>query len=323
MAVSQRRFNVRIVTVGEGNAPGSPSYTEVWEYLDYSVSCGSSPAETEPPDMQASPESEQLDLLALLDEDERQERREAAREKYDALARREKHYREQRWHVARLVDTNFVPKRTSFLTLTFGDHQGREQDIAWCNKEFSKFLRRLNRRLFGSGKMELRYLACRETQKKRAERTGILAQHYHVVLFDVGFIPAADMEAIWENGFVKINKCEDDLDSVQHVGMYISKYFSKELLDEANAETYEREKGKKRFFRSQNLKEPKVERLLVSEPLDLSNVEIEYTNEYRTVAPDYSRPKIDPDQPREEQVRRFASGFYREGRVRYTKFKNA
>lgn len=321
MGVS-RRFNVRVITVGGGRGDDAPAYTEIWEYLDCHVSCGGSAlVEGEPPDSQESAVREQLDLLSLLD---KEEKRKSAKEHYDALARRLKHYREQRWNVARIVDNNFVPKRTSFLTLTFSSHGGREQDIAWCNKEFSKFLRRLNRRLFCSDKMELKYVACRETQMKRAARTGLLAQHYHVVLFDVGFIPAADLEAVWGNGFVKINKCADDLDSVQHIGMYISKYFSKEILNETDAYIYEREKGKKRFFRSQNLVEPHVQRLFVSEPLDLSNVEIMYTNEYRMVVPDYSAPTVDLNKPREDQVKQLLSGasFFKEGRVRYTKIRN-
>lgn len=64
----------------------------------------------------------------------------SAKEQYDSLKRKSKHYRNMRFEIARLVDENF-DKNTKFLTLTFKENI---QDIAATNDEFKKFIKRRN-----------------------------------------------------------------------------------------------------------------------------------------------------------------------------------
>ena len=56
----------------------------------------------------------------------------SAHKQYDSLKRKQKHYEQTRWEIARIVDCNFDNK-TKFLTLTFRENI---QDITITNKEF-------------------------------------------------------------------------------------------------------------------------------------------------------------------------------------------
>jgi len=80
------------------------------------------------------------------------------------------------------------------------------------------------------------YLAVPEFQKRGAV-------HYHL-LCKLPFVEIGQIQAIWGQGFIKINK----IDNVNNVGAYVSKYLSKDMFDE-------RTFGKKKFFRSQTLSE--------------------------------------------------------------------
>ena len=59
----------------------------------------------------------------------------SAHKQYDSLKRKQKHYEQTRWEIARIVDCNFDNK-TKFLTLTFRENI---QDITITNKEFKYF----------------------------------------------------------------------------------------------------------------------------------------------------------------------------------------
>ena len=54
----------------------------------------------------------------------------SAHKQYDSLKRKQKHYEQTRWEIARIVDCNFDNK-TKFLTLTFRENI---QDITITNK---------------------------------------------------------------------------------------------------------------------------------------------------------------------------------------------
>lgn len=55
-----------------------------------------------------------------------------AQGQYDSLKRKQKHYKNQRFVVARLIDMN-LDNQTKFLTLTF---KKNITDIAYTNSEF-------------------------------------------------------------------------------------------------------------------------------------------------------------------------------------------
>ena len=206
----------------------TPTTIEVWEY--------SAPAGRMNPEARRDDDSE--------DESERGRKPDAAAY-YDAAKRRQRHYRGVRWEIARLIDCNFDDS-TKFLTLTFADNV---TDIKYCNREFRKFIKRLNRRVYGTDKTKVRYLAVWEAQKRGAI-------HYHVVLF---------------GNLVNV-------DQRYNVGRYISKYFSKDV-DEGSYK-------QKKFFRSQNLIQPVEERFTTLQPLSFEGYTVAFTKEYDQLIPD-------------------------------------
>lgn len=60
----------------------------------------------------------------------------SAHKQYDSLKRKQKHYEQARWDIARIVDCNFDNK-TKFVTLTFKENI---QEILITNREFKYFI---------------------------------------------------------------------------------------------------------------------------------------------------------------------------------------
>lgn len=212
---------------------------------------------------------------------------------YDSLRRKQKHYQNMRFEIARLVDTNF-DNQTKFLTLTFKENI---QNIEYANNEFKKFIKRLNYDLYKTKKANLKYLATWEKQQRGA-------LHYHIILFQFPFISFDCLTTIWGHGFVKINKI--DVDNIENRGRYISKYFDKELEL--------KEHKKKAFFKSRNLELPTVTKKLVDKPFDTTDQNIIYTSEYQVRRPIFYSALNEFGSP--EQGLDF-----QESTVRYTKIK--
>ena len=125
----------------------------------------------------------------------------SAHKQYDSLKRKQKHYEQTRWEIARIVDCNFDNK-TKFLTLTFRENI---QDITITNKEFKYFIQRLNYYLYQTKVQTLKYIATWEKQKRGAI-------HYHVIFFDFPFVAKEKLQDLWTYGFIKINRI--DVDSI-------------------------------------------------------------------------------------------------------------
>lgn len=123
--------------------------------------------------------------------------------------------------------------KTSFLTLTFKDEKFSNYSLAVY--EFSNFIRRLNYFIYKDKKARLKYLAVPELQKR-----GVW--HFHIVLFDVPYIPIFTIQDIWGLGFCKINKVND----INHLSNYVLKYITKSLYE--NIKKY-----KKKILTSKNL----------------------------------------------------------------------
>ncbi len=185
----------------------------------------------------------------------------SARRQYDSLKRKQKHYEQTRWEIARIVDCNFDGK-TKFVTLTFRDNI---QDIAVTNREFKNFIQRLNYYIYQTKTQLLKYIATWEKQKRGAI-------HYHVIFFDFPYVSKEKLQKLWSHGFVKINRI--DVDSKENRGRYLSKYFSKDLEL--------KEHKKKAFFKSQNLKMPKETRLMLTDDIlaDLQKENIIFQKKY-------------------------------------------
>lgn len=189
---------------------------------------------------------------------------------YNAIKRMERYYEQVRWDIARLVDTNF-DNSTKFMTLTFKENI---EDVSYTNNEFSKFIKRLNYKLYKSKKQLLKYIGVWEKQERGAI-------HYHVIFFSLPYIENSNLQKIWKHGFVKINKI--DVDSIENRGRYVSKYFSKNI-DVKNWK-------QKSFFTSQNLVKPKIRRFNSFEPIEITE-NIIFSKEYNRKIPEMKDNKI-------------------------------
>lgn len=155
---------------------------------------------------------------------------------------------------------------SKFMTLTFDRHVTDIQEANYC---FTKFIKRLNYKLFDTKKANLRYSAVIEfTENDRI--------HYHVIIYNMPYVPANELGMIWDNGFIKINR----IDRVDNVGAYICKYMSKDNQDE-------RLQGKKCYFNSRGLFKPieitdkkRVETLTDALPLVNLRYSSNFENEY-------------------------------------------
>jgi hypothetical protein len=136
--------------------------------------------------------------------------------------------------IRRLVQANFG-KDSKFLTLTLNNQNAFDiTSIKECDTKFRLFIRSLRLRF-----ADLKYLAVREFQTRGAV-------HYHLIV-NLPFILNDDLANIWGHGFIKIN----EIDNVFGIGVYISKYLSKDFGDV-------RFKGVKTYVASRNLKRPVV-----------------------------------------------------------------
>lgn len=135
-------------------------------------------------------------------------------------------------------DARGRPIRPKFLTLTFAENI---TDLSTANHEFKLFILRLGNKVGGRRNQScLKYLAIPEFQKRGAV-------HYHVIFFNLPYIPWETIRACWRHGDITINA----IDKVDNVGAYVSKYLSKDLCDE-------RLKGKKCYFKSKGLLQSEV-----------------------------------------------------------------
>ena len=129
-----------------------------------------------------------------------------------------------------------------FLTLTFKDNV---QDIEQANYEFKKFIQRLNYKLYGTKKANLKYTCVVEFQKRGAI-------HYHVIIYNMPYVKANDISNIWGNGFIKINKIDD----IDNVGAYVSEYLGQAEKGQGKDVADDRLQGKKSYFSSRGLFKP-------------------------------------------------------------------
>lgn len=189
---------------------------------------------------------------------------------YNNILRMQRYYDNLRWDIARLVDTNF-DNLTKFMTLTFKENI---EDVSYTNNEFSKFIKRLNYKLYKTKKQQLKYIAVWEKQKRGSI-------HYHIIFFNFPYIENVELQKTWGHGFVKINKI--DVDSVENRGRYVSKYFSKNI----DIKDYKQ----KSFFKSQNLIQPKIRRFNSSDPIEIKENVI-FNKEYNRKIPEMQNNKI-------------------------------
>jgi len=123
-------------------------------------------------------------------------------------------------------------------TFTFKDDI---RDIKTGNKEFTKFIQRLNYYFTGEKKSFMKYVTVIEFQD--LNRDGVI--HYHSVFFNLPYIDFWDLKKMWGNGGIEY----EELSDYTGMGVYISKYMAKDLADKRLC-------GQKAYFISRKLKQP-------------------------------------------------------------------
>lgn len=132
---------------------------------------------------------------------------------------RDKTLKRTRKDIRNIINCNFgkYGEKSKFLTLTFSENIENLED---ANKYLKKFIMRLNYRLG----ISVKYTCVPEIQWERFDKYGVKVWHFHIVLYNLPFVPQKDLMELWGHGFVFINA----IDNVDNVGAYICKYITKE-----------------------------------------------------------------------------------------------
>lgn len=180
------------------------------------------------------------------------------RQKYDDMSRikqmisddRRIRYYKQR--IAELIEIAMMnPDLVTFVTLTFKEPV-TSYDIALA--EWQSFLKRLRHH---NKDTPLKYICVWEYQKKRSQKAGIETGgifHFHAIM-NTGFIEHSELERLWGNGFVLINRINDGNGREKAI-RYTVKYCIKEISE--RIEKGEDIRGQRFFFTSNNLLKPTV-----------------------------------------------------------------
>lgn len=160
------------------------------------------------------------------------------------------------------LDSKGRPFPPKFVTLTFAENI---TNLKEANPEYKNFIKRLNYYI-GYG---VQYNVVVEFQNRGAV-------HYHVVFYNIPYIPAQKLSELWGQGFIKINQIKD----VDNVGAYVSKYMGKDLNEDKLI-------GEKCYFSSRGLKKPKevkeknqVQRIASALPDSCKKYQSEFENDY-------------------------------------------
>lgn len=170
-------------------------------------------------------------------------------------------------NVNRWTDNEENRIMSKFLTLTFAENV---TDIKWANREFAKFVQRLNYYLDPAGNYKIKYLTVVEFQKRGAV-------HYHTMIFNMPYVPVKELHGLWMHGFVKVNKIDD----VSNVGAYVCKYMTKCQNDERLA-------GQKMYFKSTGLLQPEI----VTNPQIVQLYKEQFDEDKKTFETEFEAPFI-------------------------------
>jgi len=204
-----------------------------------------------------------------------------------ATTRREDNLQKAQRYLRRLIFSNATKwsDQVCFITFTFKENV---KDIKTANYEWTEFIRRLKKECSRA----VKYTAVIEFQKRGAV-------HYHVLFYDLPKrIIQNDIElqieriryktaeglgilgVLWGNGTVDIKEIKK-INSIRSIGAYVSKYLSKQTLDE-------RLVGEKAYMSSRNLIKPveyrrqkNCQKVLDTLLIDNEFVKV-YDNEYAT-----------------------------------------
>lgn len=161
--------------------------------------------------------------------------------------------------IRRLINSN-VTGRDSFLTLTYAENM---KDVKRGKRDFKIFVKSMKRLGYEFG-----YVYVVEFQERGAV-------HFHVVMFNVPYIPIADLKRCWKHGTITINK----INEVDNAGAYVVKYMNKEYVSTTLVgDLYGRSRGLKKPIEVNN---PQTVGKLIEDNANHLVYTTSYTNEYK------------------------------------------
>lgn len=182
--------------------------------------------------------------------------------------------------IRRIVNANvgrWGKERAKFFTITFEENI---QDQGAANYKYKKCIQKLNYYVYGEKCNKLKYLVVLQFQDRGAI-------HWHVIFFNLPYIPVDKLAKIWGEGFVKINA----IDNVDNAGAYVASYVGNEkgnpLKGNGGRFVDVRYYNHKRYFRSKGLYESEIIRsirplpVIEGEPVFQAEFENEHTGKVK------------------------------------------
>jgi len=176
-------------------------------------------------------------------------------------------------------------EKDKFFTLTYAENM---TNLEQGSKDFRSFIKRLNYKIYRK-ESGLKYVCVVEKQERGAV-------HYHVIFFNLPYIPVAELTDLWGHGYTSINA----IDEVDNVGAYVVKYMTKTIEGDASGSA--KEKGKKMYFSSRNLEKP-TEVIADAEQIALMTPFVVYENSFEnefTGKVIYQQANLDRAQDKQE-----------------------
>lgn len=208
--------------------------------------------------------------------DPREQTEEVKKENFQRSIKRSKR------KIFELVNTNYVEGKSSFLTITFKENI-TDYDLAF------NYWKRFKQKVEYHYNIKLQYCGVVEFQTKNYQETGRRAIHFHICLFNVGYMEQQKLYEMWNSivpGGINIQGIKDE--QCDNMGAYMTYYMNKGFTSELWEKEY---KGKKRYFYSRGLKDPTVDKLDTNIGQDKytykkilemyeNNIVYEYTSEF-------------------------------------------
>ena len=206
---------------------------------------------------------------------------------------RKRSLRRAKTNLRRLINANHgqygLEVTSKFMTLTFAKNI---TDLKEANIYFTKFVKRLNYKIFNTKKACLKYTVVVEPQKRGAI-------HYHMIVYNMPFVKQSILLETWRNGGtggVHIKKIDD----IDNVGAYLGEYLGGKKKSKSKEDFQEEFKGQKSYFSSRGLHKPvettdrkKVETVAAALPFDKLKYSSTFENDYlgRIIKKEYNLNK--------------------------------
>jgi len=107
-----------------------------------------------------------------------------------------------------------------FATLTYSKEQS---DLRQARLEYKYFMFKLSEYLG----YRIQYICIPEIQKEREEKFGVGVWHFHMVLFNLPYVPISTFKEMWSFGSVDLQVAK----KIDDIGAYLSKYLTKDTYD--------------------------------------------------------------------------------------------